>query len=73
MEFKSKTLYGQNSITQNNLRSNLLQYENLEHGVQLPTFAYKRLLNKPYENEVYLTGQSKRKIVASPMIFDIFF
>ena len=25
--------------------------------VQLPTFAYIRLLNKPYENEVTLTGQ----------------
>ena len=41
--------------------------------IQLTTFAYKRLLNKPYENEVYLTGQSKRKIVASPRIFDILF
>ena len=26
--------------------------------IQLLTFAYKRLLNKPYENEVILTGQN---------------
>ena len=25
--------------------------------LQLPTFAFTRLLNKPYENEVTLTGQ----------------
>ena len=27
--------------------------------VQLPTFAYTRLLNKPYEYEVTLTGQNQ--------------
>ena len=26
--------------------------------IQLPTFAFTRLLNKPYENEVTLTGQN---------------
>ena len=27
-------------------------------NIQLPTFAFTRLLNKPYENEVALTGQN---------------
>ena len=26
--------------------------------IQLPTFAFTRLLNKPYENEVTLAGQN---------------
>ena len=30
---------------------------NVIHQLQLPTFAYARLLNKPYKNEVTLTGQ----------------
>ena len=29
-----------------------------KYSLQLLTFAYKRLLNKPYENEVILAGQN---------------
>ena len=32
--------------------------QRLIHRIQLLNFAYKRLLNKPYENEVTLTGQN---------------
>ena len=47
-----------------NLKKNILVY--ISHytavlyrfQIQLPTFAYTRLLNKPYENEVTLTGQN---------------
>ena len=32
----------------------------MELEIQLPTFAYIQLLNKPYENEVTLTEQNPR-------------
>ena len=48
-----------------NLATNWLQFRQqkncnylLKNEVQLLNFAYKRSLNKPYENEVTLTGQN---------------
>ena len=37
--------------------------------IQLLNFAYKRLLNKPYENEVTLTGQNPPLKYYQPLEF----